>query len=153
MSSSQVGTGAFDWRVGEAMREARSGAVLLLELRPPWPLQVQWLEHQLAHLSPGAVLHDGGAVLAVLAPGLDAGEAWTLMQQLRDRAEAHRLQLIVGLATWPMQGSTPVEVVAAAAAALVDEHARSSDAGREEVLFEVDGHVVTLGLAGELLTG
>jgi hypothetical protein len=148
------GTSAFDERVAEAMKETRFGAVLLLELVPPWPLQVRWLKHQLAQLCPVAVLHDAGeSVLAVLAPGLGTGSAWALMEHLRERATHTHLDLLMGVATWPIQGSTPVEVVSAAAAALLDEHARHAQGANDETQFEVDGRALFLDLAGELLTG
>lgn len=149
----EPGAQTFDQQVAGVMAMARCGTVLLLQLVPPWPLQVRWLEHQLAQLEPSALLHDGESVLAVVAPGLDAAQGWRLMERLRERATRHRLNLLVGLATWPVQGSRPMQVVAAAAAALHDEQLRLQPDRGDELLFEIDGHRLTLGVAGELLTG
>jgi hypothetical protein len=63
------------------------------------------------------------------------------------------MDLLLGVATWPMQGSTPVEVVSAAAAALLDEHTRHDESATDEVRLEVDGQALFLGVAGDLLTG
>lgn len=144
----------FDGRVAEAMSSERCGAVLLLELAPPWPLQVRWLARQLQGLEPRALMHDAGeAVLAVVAPGLGADEGWSLRERLRERAEQAHLRLLVGLATWPVQGSSPMEVVAAAAAALLDEHAQQEQEPNDEARFMLDGDEILLGVAGVLLTG
>jgi hypothetical protein len=144
----------FDVRVADAMTGARCGAMLLLELAPPWPLQVRWLARQLEVLEPRALLHDGGdVVLAVVAPGLGADEGWILKERLLERAEQAHLRLLVGLATWPVQGSSPTEVVAAAAAALLDEHANQAQQPSDEARFILDGDEIYLGVAGVLLTG
>lgn len=144
----------FDRAVGEAMSAQARGAVLLLEVVPPWPLQVLWLEEQLRSVAPDCVLHHAGdSVLAVLLADVGLAEAYTLKERLGQRALTHRLQLFVGLASWPVQGSSPMDVVAAAAASLLDEHARyQSDLG-DEVMLDLDGLAVAMGSAGELLTG
>lgn len=145
---------AFDLRLAQAMRRARGGAILLIEMAPRWPLQVTWLERVIAQLEPRGMLHDAGdAVLAIIAPEVPANEAWLLMEHLRERAEAAHMHLLVGMATWPVQGSTPVEVVAAAAAALLDEHARLNAAADDELKIDFDGRDIVMGAVGELLTG
>jgi hypothetical protein len=144
----------FDRSVGEAMSSHGRGAVLLLEVVPPWPLQVLWLEEQLHAIAPRCVLHHAGdAVLAVLLPDVGLAEAYTLKERLAHRALVHRLQLFVGLASWPVQGSSPMDVVAAAAASLLDAHASHQSELGDEVLLDLDGLSVAMGSAGELLTG
>jgi hypothetical protein len=146
---------AFDLRLASAMRSSRQGAVLLIELAPRSPLELRWLKHELGQLEPRAMLHDAGeSVLAIVAPELGANEAWLLMEHLKERAGRAHIHMLVGLASWPLQGSHTVEVVAAAAAALLDEHAQAQHvATDDEVCFEVDGFALAVGAAGELLTG
>ncbi len=146
--------GDFDARLTRAMATSTRGAVLLLEVIPPWPLQVRWLEQQLRALAPEALVRTAGdSVLAVLVTGMGPAEAWSLQERLRDRARAHRMQLFVGVASWPVQGSVAIDVVAAAAATLLDEHARYQEDLGDEVMIDLDGLAFALGSAGELLTG
>jgi hypothetical protein len=149
-----VPVGDFDAQVSRAMGVAARGAVLLLEVIPPWPLQLRWLGQQLRVLAPQALVRTSGdSVLAAMVTGIGPAEAWSLQERLRDRARAHRMQLFLGVASWPVQGSTAIDVVAAAAATLLDEHARYQEDMGDEVMLDLDGLAVALGSAGELLTG
>lgn len=144
--------------VAEALRGcmggSRTGVVLLFELTAPSASQRRWLVQEVRRLAPGAVLRAAqGHVLAVLMPGAGVAEGWHLMQVLRDLALAHHATLFAGLASWPGQGSTPVDVLASAAAALHDEASAFRLVAGEELRLELDGEEVSLGAAGELLTG
>lgn len=136
------------------MASGQIGVVLLLELLPPWPLQMHWLDHQVRVLAPAATRRPAGeSVLAVFLSGAGVIEGWQLKEQLRERAIAQHITLFAGLASWPAQGSTPMDVVAAAAAALLDEQSSFRDALGEELRLELDGTLLALGVAGEFLTG
>lgn len=149
-----VPEGEFDASVAAALQTFRRGVVLLLEVVPPWPLQVRWLEQQVKQVAPSGVVHWAGeALLAVVIGELGPAEAWVLQERLKDRAATHHVGLFVGCATWPMQGSSAMDLVAAAAASLLDEHNRYRESMGDEVAFEIDGVSVSLGVAGELLTG
>lgn len=136
------------------MASTQTGVVLLLELLPPWPLQMHWLDHQVRVLAPAATRQSAGeSVLAVFLSGAGVAEGWRLKEELRERAIAQHITLFAGLASWPGQGSTPMDVVAAAAAGLVDEQSSYRDSLGEEVRLELDGLLLALGVAGEFLSG
>lgn len=136
------------------MASGRTGVVLLLELLPPWPLQMHWLDHQVRVLAPAATRRPAGdSVLAVFLSEAGVAEGWRLKEELRERAIAQHITLFAGLASWPGQGSTPMDVVAAAAAGLVDEQSSYRDSLGEEVRLELDGLLLALGVAGEFLSG
>jgi len=139
----EVPAGEFDAVVAAAMSSSFRGAVFLLEVVPPWPLQVRWLEQQVRVVAPTGLVHSAGEALL----------AWVLQERLRERASTHGVRLFVGCATWPLQGSSAMGLVAAAAASLLDEHTRYQESLGDEVLFDLDGLSLTLDLAGELLTG
>ena len=115
---------------------------------------MHWLDHQVQMLAPGAVRRPAGdSVLAVLLPDAEVAEGWELKEQLRERAGAHHITVSAGLACWPGQGSTPMDVLASAAAALQDELRVFRESLGEEIQLEIDGVQLALGVAGEFLTG
>jgi hypothetical protein len=150
----EVPAGEFDAVVAAAVGSSLRGAVFLLEVVPPWPLQVRWLEQQVRVVAPSGLVHSAGeALLAVVVADMGPAEAWVLQERLRERASTHGVRLFAGCGTWPLQGSSAMGLVAAAAASLLDEHTRYQESLGDEVLFDLDGLSIALDFAGELLTG
>ena len=113
-----------------------------------------WLDRQVHLLAPKGVRRSAGeSVLAVFLVDADVAQGWQLREQLLERAAAHHVILFAGLASWPVQGSTPMNVLAAAAAALADEQASFHASMGEEVKLEIEGLWLPLGVAGDFLTG
>lgn len=144
----------FDAELAEVMSSSRTGVVLLLELVSSWPLQMRWLDRQVDLLAPEAIRRSSGeALLAVLLADAGLPRGWRLRNQLLERAQAHHVSVLAGLSSWPVQGSTSMDVLAAAAAALLDEQSSYRQSITEELKVDLDGRELALNVAGDFLTG
>jgi hypothetical protein len=148
---------SFEDLVDEGFEGTREGAVIIVESRGvPFPRQ-RWLARQLEGWLPGGVVHQAESLFVVLMRHAGAAETWMLVERLRRQLKKSGWDhVVVGSASWPMQGSTPMDVVAAALASLSDERERSErEWAMRELWFEVDASAggFNWASAGELLTG
>ncbi|MFZ5439234.1 MAG: hypothetical protein ACOZQL_04455 [Myxococcota bacterium] len=148
---------AFEALVSEAFGGARQGAVLVVEARDVPAPRLPWLQQLLSTSVPGGAVHLAGeGLLLIVVRHAGPAETWLLVERLRRKLPRSGWErVVVASATWPVQGSSPMDVVAAALASLFDERTRlEQEWSHREVWLEVDGHVgFNWGYAGELLTG
>lgn len=150
------GEGTVETLVREAFSAARQGAVLVVEGKDYHPTRVRWLGHQLARDIAGAEVHRAGeSLFLVLIPHAGPAEAWLVVDRLkRSLARTGWERAVVASATWPVQGSSPTDVVAAALAALFDARARlERETPGWTWAFDVDGQGLSFHAEAELLTG
>ena len=134
---------SFEGIVTEGFAKARQGAVLVVEARGFHPTRVRWLGQQLSQLIPGGAVHAGPA------------ESWLMVERLRRQlAKTGWERAVVASACWPVQGSSPMDVVAAALASLFDERLRvETELHRADVFIDFEGGAFNWASAGELLSG
>ncbi len=143
----------FEQLVEEGVSRARQGSVLVVDARGTQPA---WLRRKLALLVPGGELLDAGdSLFILLVRHAGPGESWLLVERARRQLKEwgwHRA--VMASACWPMQGSSPMDVVAAALASLFDERTRvDAELTKADLQVEVDGSGFWWGSAGELLSG
>ena len=146
----------FEDVVAEGFAGARQGAVVLVEARGVPSQRRGWLARQVEQLLPGGLVHVAPeGLLLVLLRHTGPGEAWHLVERLkRQLAKTGWERTVVGSAVWPVQGHTPMDVVAAALVSLSDERERCEEEwALKETLFAVDDERFTWASASELLTG
>lgn len=146
----------FEDLVDEGFALARQGAVLVVEAPGFHPTRVRWLGQQLAELVPGSAVHAAGdSLFVILVRHAGPAESWLLVERVRRQlAKTGWEQAVVASASWPVQGSSPMDVVAAALASLFDERSRlEGEQHRRDVFLDVDGGGFNWASAGELLTG
>ena len=147
----------FEEVVGEGFSRAGQGAVLVVEAQGLPSPRVRWLERQLASFIPGGAVHLAGDTLFVIVVRhAGPAETWLLVERLRRQLNKTGWdQAVVASASWPVQGSSPMDVVAAALASLFDERSRlEREWSRHEVWLELEGHGgFNWSSAGDLLSG
>lgn len=148
---------SFEEVVVEAFGGARQGAVVVVEAKGlPGP-RLPWLERALVASVPGGVVHlAGDALFVIVLRHAGPAETWLMVERLRRQLPKQGWdRTVIASATWPVQGSSPMDVVAAALASLFDERTRlEHEWSRREVWLEIDGHgAFNWDCAGELLTG
>ena len=146
----------FEDLVTEGFAKARQGAVLVVEARGFHPTRVRWLGQQLGQLIPGAAVHPAGdSLFVILVRHAGPAEAWLMVERLRRQlGKTGWERAVVASACWPVQGSSPMDVVAAALASLFDERMRvEAELHRADVLIDFDGGAFNWASAGELLSG
>ncbi|MFT3710567.1 MAG: hypothetical protein QM817_23325 [Archangium sp.] len=147
----------FEELVTEGFAGTRQGAVIVVESKVLPTPRMRWLARQIEQLVPDGVVHfasEGLCVLVLRHAG--PAETWLTVERMRRQftAEQGWERTVVGSATWPVQGSTPMDVIAAALASLYDERERAEQEwGEVELRFEHDEHAERWASAGELLTG
>lgn len=149
---------SFEELVEDGFDGARQGAVILVESRGvPFPRQ-RWLSRQLEQWVPGGVVHEAEGYCVIILRHAGPAETWLLTDRMRRQLKKSGWDhVVVSAATWPMQGSTAMDVVAAALASLYDERERAErDWAARELWLEVEA-AQTGGFhwasAGDLLTG
>lgn len=150
-------TTSFEELVSEGFSRARQGAVLVVEAQGLPPLRVRWLERQLVTSIPGGAVHlAGDALFVIIVRHAGPAETWLLVERLRRTlAKSGWERAVVASATWPVQGSSPMDVVAAALASLFDERSElEQEVNRREVWLDLEGHGgFNWASAGDLLSG
>jgi len=148
---------SFEELVSEGFSRARQGAVLVVEAQGLPPLRVRWLERQLVSSIPGGAVHlAGDALFVIIVRHAGPAETWLLVERLRRTlAKSGWERAVVASATWPVQGSSPMDVVAAALASLFDERSElEQEVNRREVWLDLEGHGgFNWASAGDLLSG
>lgn len=148
---------SFEALVAEAFGGARRGAVVVVEARGVPAPRLAWLHRALTSYVPGGVVHlAGDGLFVVIVRHAGPAETWLLVERLRRKLPRHGWdRAVVASATWPVQGSSSMDVVAAALASLFDERTRMErEVSRREVWLELEGHGgFNWDCAGELLTG
>ncbi len=152
---------SFEALVAAGFERARQGAVLVVEARGLPAPRVRWLERQLSALIPGGAVHlAGDALFVIIVRHAGAAETWLLVERLRRQLTRTGWErAAVASATWPVQGSSPMDVVAAALASLFDERSRlEHEWSQREVWLQLDeqhggGSGFNWASAGELLSG
>lgn len=140
----------------EELGRSRQGAVLLVDGSALPRARLHWLKRQLELLVPDTDVHAANDVLFLLVvPHVGAAETWLLVERLRRQlGRTGWERAVVASACWPLQGTSPMDVVAAALAALFDERLQH---GEEPITFETafdfDEASLDFEPAGELLTG
>ena len=143
----------FEQLVEDGFSRARQGAVLVLDARGAQP---SWLSRKLAQLVPGGeVLDAGDSLFILLVRHAGPAESWLLVERARRQLKEWGWnRAVMASACWPMQGSSPMDVVAAALASLFDERTRvDAELTKADLQVEVDGSGFWWGAAGELLSG
>jgi hypothetical protein len=147
----------FEDIVSEGFSRARQGAVIVVESRGLPAPRVRWLERQLMTSIPGGAVHlAGDSLFVILVRHAGPAETWLLVERLRRQlVKSGWEHTLVASATWPVQGSSPMDVVAAALASLFDERTRfEQERGQHEVWLELEGHGgFNWASAGDLLSG
>lgn len=146
----------FEALIGEGLAQARQGAVLVVEASGFPPARVKWLQRQLEQVVPGAAVQPAGeGLLVFLVKHAGPAESWLLGDRVRRQLTLTGWEgAVVSSASWPVQGSSPMEVMAAALAGLFDERSRlDRERAERDVLVEVDGQAFDFCSAGELLSG
>ena len=146
----------FEDIVNEGFAKARQGAVLVVEARGFHPTRQRWLGLQLAQLVPGGAVHAAGdSLFVILVRHAGPAESWLLVERVRRQlAKTGWERAVVASASWPVQGSSPMDVVAAALASLFDERTRvETELHRHDVFLDLDGGGFNWASAGELLSG
>jgi len=143
-----------DVALAEAVDLVDRGVLLVVEPGVPVPLfpkgALEVLERQ---LPPGATLHLVSTDLfAVVSPAVSLVAGFGVVEAVREHLGEHGVPANVGLAAWPVQGSTTTELFGAAVVALVDDRGRVKDHQDPEVMLDVDGRELSWAMAGELLT-
>lgn len=147
----------FEELVTQEVSQARQGAVVVVEARGLPSARMRWLERQLeTSLQRGVVLQAAESLVLVVVPGVGPAETWLTVERLRRQLANNGWErAVVGFATWPVQGSSPMDVVAAALASLFDEHARiEAELAQEELHLDLQEHGgFRFASAGDLLSG
>jgi hypothetical protein len=150
-------TSSFEELVSEGFARARQGAVLVVEASGLPAPRVRWLERQLVASIPGGAVHlAGDALFVIIVRHAGPAETWLLVERLRRQlGKSGWERAVVASATWPVQGSSPMDVVAAALASLFDERTRfEHELSQREVWIEFEGHGgFNWASAGDLLSG
>lgn len=149
-------TSSFEEIVNEGFARARQGAVLVVEARGFHPTRVRWLGQQLGQLVPGSAVHSAGdSLFLILVRHAGPAETWLLVERLRRQlAKTGWERVVVASGCWPVQGSSPMDVVAAALASLFDERFRlESELHSRDIFVDFDGDGFNWSSAGELLSG
>lgn len=143
----------FEQLVEEGFSRARQGAVLVVDARGA---QLGWLSRKLSLLVPGSeVLDAGESLFILLVRHAGPAESWLLVDRARRQLKDWGWpRAVMASACWPMQGSSPMDVVASALASLFDERTRAdAELTQADLQVEVDGSGFWWGAAGELLSG
>ena len=146
----------FEDVVNEGFARARQGSVLVVEARGFHPTRLRWLGRELGQLVPGGAVHPAGdSLFVVLVRHAGPAESWLLVERVRRQlAKTGWERAVVAAATWPVQGSSPMDVVAAALASLFDERSRlETELHKHDVFLDLDGGGFNWASAGELLSG
>lgn len=148
---------SFEQLVAEGFDDTRQGAVIVVESRELPSPRHRWLARQVESLIPGGVVHSASdGLIVVLVRHAGAAETWLIVERMRRTLlRTGWEKTVIGSATWPMQGVTPMDVIAAALASLYDERERAEAIWSEsELQFTLeDDRSVPIASAGELLTG
>ena len=155
MSTAHDVSQGFEAFVAESFGNARQGAVLVVEAPHTLGARAAWLERQLPVLVPGALHVGPDGLYLLIVPHVGAAEAWLLVEHLRRQLERAGWEgLVVASASWPLQGSSPMDAVAASLAALLDERTNMDALIRgDDGSFMIGDEDFSFGNAGELLTG
>lgn len=158
MSAAQriEGNLSFEELVAEGFEGTRQGAVIVVESRELPTPRLRWLARHVESMVAGGMVHAASdGLIVVLLRHAGPAETWLVVERMR-RSLVHTgwEKTVVGSATWPVQGSTPMDVIAAALASLYDERERAEAAWAEhELSLDVDERASSFASAGELLTG
>jgi hypothetical protein len=147
---------SFEELVAEGFDGTRQGAVIIVESRAVPTARHRWLARQVEALAPDGVVHAASdGLIVVLLRHAGPGETWVVVERMRRGLMRSGWEhTVVGSATWPVQGSTPMDVIAAALASLYDERERCEALWLEqELTLAVDDRTSSFASAGELLTG
>ncbi|MDP1825353.1 MAG: hypothetical protein Q8L48_19000 [Archangium sp.] len=147
---------SFEDVVNEGFARARQGAVLVVEARGFHPTRVRWLGQQLSQLVPGSAVHPAGdSLFLMLVRHAGPAETWLLVERLRRQLmKTGWDRVVVASGCWPVQGSSPMDVVAAALASLFDERFRvETELHTRDIFVDIDGGAFNWSSAGELLSG
>lgn len=148
---------SFEQLVEDGFAETRQGAVIVVESRELPSPRHRWLARQVESLIPGGIVHSASdGLIVVLVRHAGPAETWLIVERMRRSLLCTGWEkTVVGSATWPMQGVTPMDVIAAALASLYDERERAEAMWAEQELqLELDeDRSIGIASAGELLTG
>ena len=156
MSAAREGQFHVEACVRDAFSAARQGTVILVDGAALPRARVHWLKRQLELSMPDVDVHAANETLFMMVvPHLGAAEAWLLGERLRRQLARNGWErAVVASACWPVQGSSAMDVVAAALAALFDQRLQHSDPFHaHESVFDFDEGALEFAPAGELLTG
>lgn len=134
----------------------RQGAVIVVESRELPSPRHRWLARQVEAALPGGIVHAASdGLIVVLLRHAGPAETWLMVERLRrSLARTGWEKAVTASATWPMQGYTPMDVIAAALASLSDERARAeAEWAEQELQLSLDDGDSRFDSAGELLTG